>query len=42
MILQRIRIVVGEAEFEPGASALEVWWATNEPSHLLVRVRDGQ
>ena len=34
MILQRIRIIVGDAGFEPGTS--EVWCATNEPSHLLI------
>ena len=34
MILQRIRIIVGDAEFEPGTSASEVWRTTNEPPHL--------
>ena len=34
MILQRIRTIVGDAEFEPGTSAPEVWCATNEPPHL--------
>ena len=31
MILQRIRIIVVDAGFEPGTSAPEVWCATNEP-----------
>ena len=32
MILQRIKIVVGDAGFDPGTSAPEVWWAwTNGP-----------
>ena len=35
MILQCIRIIVGNAGFEPGTSASEVWCATNEPPHLL-------
>ena len=35
MILQRIRIIVGDAGFEPGASASEVWCATNEPPHRI-------
>ena len=34
MILQRIRIIAVDAGFEPGTSAPEVWWATNEPPHL--------
>ena len=34
MILQRIRIIVVDAGFEPGTSALEVWRANNEPTHL--------
>ena len=35
MILQRIRIIVGDAGFEPGGnSAPEVWCATIEPPHL--------
>ena len=34
MILQRIRIIVGDAGFEPRTSAPEVWCATNEPPHL--------
>ena len=34
MILQRIRIIVVDAGFEPGTSAPEVWRATNEPPHL--------
>ena len=33
MILQRIRIIVGDAGFESGTSAPEVWCATNEPPH---------
>ena len=36
MILQRIRIIVGDTGFEPGTSAPEVWCATNEPPHLQV------
>ena len=35
MILQRIRIIVGDAGFEPGTSAPEVWCATNEPPHVV-------
>ena len=35
MILQRIRIIVGDAGFEPGTSASEVWCTSNEPPHLL-------
>ena len=27
MILQRIRIIVGDAEIEPGTSATEAWYA---------------
>ena len=34
MILQRIRIIVVDAGFEPGTSATEVWRTTNEPPHL--------
>ena len=34
IILQRIRIIVVDAGFEPGTSAPEVWRATNEPPHL--------
>ena len=37
MILQRPRIIVGDADFEPGTSASEVWRATNEPPHLKKR-----
>ena len=33
MILQRIKIIVVDAGFEPGTSAPEVWCATNEPPH---------
>ena len=36
MILQRYRIIVGDARFETGTSAPEVWCATNEPPHLLI------
>ena len=36
MILQRIRIIVVDAGFEPRTSAPEVWCATNEPLHLLL------
>ena len=35
MILQRPRIIEGDAGFEPGTSASEVWRATNEPPHHL-------
>ena len=35
MILQRIRIIVGDAGFEPGTSAPEVWCATNVPLHRI-------
>ena len=35
LIQQRIRIIVGEAGFEPGTSAPEVWCAANEPPHLF-------
>ena len=35
MILQRPGIIVGDAEFEPGTSAPEVWRVTNEPPYLL-------
>ena len=38
MILQRIRIIVFDAGFEPEISAPEVWCATNEPSHLKLIV----
>ena len=34
VILQRIRIIVGDAGFEPGTSAPEVWCAANKPPHL--------
>ena len=34
MILQRIKIIVGNAGFEPGTSAPKVWCTTNEPPHL--------
>ena len=34
MIQQRIRIIVGDAEYEPGTSAPKGWCATNEPPHL--------
>ena len=34
MTLQRPRINEGDAGFEPGTSASEVWRATNEPPHL--------
>ena len=36
MILQRMRIIVLDAGFEPGTYALEVWCATNEPPHLQI------
>ena len=34
MILQRPRTIVGDAGFEPGTFAWEVWRATNEPPHI--------
>ena len=34
MILQCIRIIVGDDGFEPGISDPEIWCATNEPPHL--------
>ena len=34
MILQRIRILVGYAGFEPGTSAPEIWCASKVPPHL--------
>ena len=34
MIMQRSRIIKGDAGFEPGTSGPEVWWATNQPLHL--------
>ena len=34
MIQQRPRIIVGDARFEPGTCAQEVWRAANEPPHL--------
>ena len=34
MILQRTRIIVGDAGFEPRTSAPEIWCASNEPPHL--------
>ena len=37
MILHRPRIIVGDAGFEPGTSASEVWRATNEPPHLHMK-----
>ena len=39
MILQRIRIIVVDAGFEPGTSAPEVWRATNEPPPLPLKIR---
>ena len=36
MILQRIRIIVVNAGFEPGTSTPEVWCATNDPPHPQV------
>ena len=35
MILQRPRIIVGDARFETGTSAPEVWRAANGPPDLL-------
>ena len=40
MILQRMRIIVLDAGFEPGTYALEVWCATNEPPHLQISFPD--
>ena len=37
-IPQRPLIIVGDAGFEPGTSAPEVWPAANEPPHLLRRI----
>ena len=37
MLLQRISNIVGDAGFELGTSASEVWCATNEPPHFLVK-----
>ena len=34
MIQQRPRIIVGDARFEHGTCAQEVWRAANEPPHL--------
>ena len=34
MILQRTRILAGDAGFEPGNSAPDVWCSSNEPLHL--------
>ena len=36
MILQHIRIIGGDAGFEPGTSAIEVLCATNEPPHVVL------
>ena len=36
MILQCIRIIVGDAGFEHGTSAPEVMCVTNEPPHLVI------
>ena len=36
MILQRIRIIVGDAGFKPGPLSPEVRRDTNEPPHLLM------
>ena len=36
MILQRIKIIMGDAGFDPGTSAPEVWCATAEPSHFFL------
>ena len=39
MILQRIfRIIVGDAGFESGTTAQEVWCTTKEPTYLLQEV----
>ena len=37
MILQCIRIIVGDAAFEPGTFAPEIWCATYEPPHKVSR-----
>ena len=34
----RWRFFVGDAEFEPGTSASEVWCTINEPPHLRPRL----
>ena len=41
MILQRIRIIVGDAGLGPGTSASEVWCATNDYffSRLLLTIK---
>ena len=39
MILQCIRIIVGDAGFEPGTSAPEVMCVTNEPPHLVITIK---
>ena len=36
MVLQHIRIIVGDAGFDPGTSALEVWRASNEPPQIYL------
>ena len=36
MILQRPRIIVGDAGFEPTTSAPEVCWATIEPQYFIL------
>ena len=38
MILQRPRIIVGDAGFYPGTSVSEVWRATKEPPHLQMPI----
>ena len=38
MILQRSRIIVGDAGFVPGTFAPEVWCTTNEPPQLHIIV----
>ena len=38
MILQRIRVIVGDAGFELGTSALNVWCAINEPQYILYHI----
>ena len=42
MIPQRIRIFLGDAGYEPGTSASEVWCTTNEPPHLFLYVDNNQ
>ena len=38
MILQRPKIIVGDAGIETGTSVSDVWRATNEPPHLQMLI----